>query len=257
MIKIVDKKKFIKGISVIIIGLAVIVVMISGLVSLFFKKGEEKDQAKQEEQDVATAFNQTSAVNANSEVLNEWNLKLVNKDNSLDKSYVPELVEIDDGKMFDKRAISYLKDMLNAIRKKGITNIWVQSSYRSYEKQEELFNKKVESYKKKGKAQEEAEKLAQTIVQRPEMSEHNLALAVDFNKVTNDFEKTKAFEWLKENAQDYGFILRYPKDKQEITGITYESWHWRYVGEEHAKVMKEKGYCLEEYITYLKGEEQV
>ena len=123
--KIVDKKKFIRGISVIIIGLAVIIAMISGLVSLFSKKGEDNAQAKQEGQNIVTAFNQTSVVNANSEVLNEWNLKLVNKDNSVDKGYVPELVEIDDGKMFDKRAISYLKDMLNAIRKKGITNIWV------------------------------------------------------------------------------------------------------------------------------------
>ena len=69
-------------------------------------------------------------------------------------------------------------------------------------------------------------------------------------------EDTKAFEWLQENAQDYGFVLRYPKDKQDITGITYESWHWRYVGEEHAKIMKEKGFCLEEYIEYLKQLEE-
>ena len=139
----------------------------------------------------------------------------------------------------------------------GITKIWVQSAYRSYEKQEELFNRKVEEYKQQGKGQEEAETLAQTVVQRPEMSEHNLALAADFNTVTNEFEDTKAFTWLQKNAANYGFILRYPKDKQEITGITYESWHWRYVGKEHAKVIKEKGYCLEEYIEYLKGAQEV
>lgn len=182
---------------------------------------------------------------------------MVNKDNSVDRSYVPELEELDDGIMFDKRAIKYLRNMINAMYKEGITKIWVQSSYRTYEKQEELFNRKVTSYIKQGKTQEEAERLAQTLVQRPEMSEHNLALAADFNTVTNDFENTKAFEWLQKNAQNYGFILRYPKDKQEITGITYESWHWRYVGEEHAKIMKEKGYCLEEYIDYLKGAQSV
>ena len=141
--------------------------------------------------------------------------------------------------------------------KDGITKIWVQSAYRSYAKQEELFNNKVKYYKNQGKSDEEAQRLAQTVVQRPEMSEHNLGLAADFNTVTNEFEDTRAFEWLKKNAQDYGFILRYPKDKQEITGITYESWHWRYVGKEHAKIIKEKNYCLEEYIQYLKGSQSV
>ena len=147
--------------------------------------------------------------------------------------------------------------MINAMYKEGITKIWVQSAYRSYEKQEELFNRQVQTQKNKGKSQEEAERLAQTVVQRPEMSEHNLALAADFNTVTNEFESTKAFTWLQKNAAEYGFVLRYPKDKQDITGITYESWHWRYVGKEHAKVMKEKGYCLEEYIEYLKGAQSV
>ena len=177
---------------------------------------------------------QVSTIPENS-VLNEWNLKLVNNDNSVDRTYVPELEEYADGIMFDKRAIKYLRNMINAMHKDKITGIWVQSAYRSYEKQEELFNRKVTSYKNQGKGQEEAERLAQTLVQRPEMSEHNLALAADFNTVTNEFENTKAFTWLQKN----------------------ESWHWRYVGEEHAKVMKEKGYCLEEYIDYLKGAESV
>lgn len=265
MLKIVNKKKFIRGISIIVIGIAIIifsiVMIIKGIIYLLTKKIEtEQEQLTTStiENSVETFAETTPDVTyANQEILNEWNLKLVNKDNAVDKSYVPELEEIDDGIMFDKRAINYLNNMINAMYKDGIKNVWVASAYRSYEKQEELFNNKVKYYKEKGNNQEEAEKLAQTIVQRPEMSEHNLALAVDFNKVNNEFEDTKAFEWLKENGQDYGFILRYPKDKQEITGITYESWHWRYVGEEHAKIMNEKGYCLEEYIDYLKGVNQV
>lgn len=258
MLKIIDKKKFIQSISALMITLGLVIVLIIGIVFLFSKPKERQvSQDKKEEENTIDAFSQSVDTNQNEELLSQWNLKLVNKNNSVDKSYIPELVEIDDGRMFDKRAISYLKDMISAIRKKGITNIWVQSSYRSYEKQEQLFLNKVEQYKKKGKKQEEAESLAQTIVQRPEMSEHNLGLAVDFNNVTNDFEKTKAFTWLQENAANYGFILRYPKDKQDITGITYESWHWRYVGEEHAKVMKEKNYCLEEYIDYLKGTKEI
>lgn len=273
--RIVNKKKFIRGISIIIVSLVVmiilIVMMIKGIIYLFTKPEEdtnkenkvaqvdESSQGSSNEGNTLSVSTGTtsSGTSANLDILNEWNLKLVNKDNSVDRSYVPELEELDDGIMFDKRAIKYLRNMINAMYKEGITKIWVQSSYRTYEKQEELFNRKVTSYIKQGKTQEEAERLAQTLVQRPEMSEHNLALAADFNTVTNDFENTKAFEWLQKNAQNYGFILRYPKDKQEITGITYESWHWRYVGEEHAKIMKEKGYCLEEYIDYLKGAQSV
>lgn len=263
--RIVNKKKFIRGISIIIIGLimiiALIVMMIKGIIFLFTKqpKQEEPEQmVKQEEPNTVQALStDNKANNLNNEILNQWNLKLVNKDNRVDRTYVPELEEIDDGIMFDKRAISYLKSMINAMYKEGITKIWVQSAYRSYDKQEELFNRQVQSQKSKGKSQEEAERLAQTVVQRPEMSEHNLALAADFNTVTNEFENTKAFTWLQKNAAEYGFILRYPKDKQEITGITYESWHWRYVGKEHAKIIKEKGYCLEEYIEYLKGAQSV
>lgn len=195
--------------------------------------------------------------NTDSSALNEWNLKLVNKENTVSRDYVPELEDLDDGIKFDKRAISYLKKMINAMYKDKITGVWVASAYRSYDKQEELFNNKVKYYKDQGKKQEEAEELAQKVVQRPEMSEHNLGLAADFNTVNNEFEKTKAFTWLQKNAAEYGFILRYPKDKQKITGITYESWHWRYVGAEHAKVIKEKGYCLEEYIEYLNGAQEV
>ncbi len=280
MLVIKNKKKFIRGITIIIVFMAIIITsfafLISGIISLFKKEEVGTVQASETqkvENDVNTVYTQNNINNTanntvqqenteaiatiNKEDINKWNLKLVNKDNSVDRNYVPELEEISDGVKFDKRAIKNLKNMINAMYNAGITKVWVQSAYRSYAKQEELFNNKVKYYKQKGKTQEEAQRLAQTIVQRPEMSEHNLALAADFNTVTNEFEDTKAFEWLKKNAQDYGFILRYPKDKQEITGITYESWHWRYVGQEHAKVIKEKNYCLEEYIEYLKGNQAV
>lgn len=262
MLVIKDKMKFIKGILIIIIALALVIGILWGLISLlitlFTKKVDNQNEPKNQISNTidTNQATQVSTIPENS-VLNEWNLKLVNNDNSVDRTYVPELEEYADGIMFDKRAIKYLRNMINAMHKDKITGIWIQSAYRSYEKQEELFNRKVTSYKNQGKGQAEAESLAQKVVQRPEMSEHNLGLAADFNTVTNEFENTKAFTWLQKNAAEYGFILRYPKDKQDITKITYESWHWRYVGEEHAKVMKEKGYCLEEYIDYLKGAETV
>jgi len=262
MLVIKDKRKFTIGILTIITLLAIFIgiayFLVTTVISLF-----DEEEINEEEQVLETmsntVINQAVSVSTTElpAVLKEWNLKLVNKDNSVTRDYVPELEELDDGIMFDKRALPYLEKMINAMYKEKITGIWVASAYRSYDKQEELFNNKVKQYKNQGKNQEEAEKLAQTIVQRPEMSEHNLGLAADFNTVTNDFEDTKAFKWLKENAEDYGFILRYPKDKQEITGISYESWHWRYVGVEHAKAMNEKGYCLEEYIEYLKGGQEV
>ncbi len=266
--KIVNKRKFIRGISIITCGLIIIIIliimMIKGIIYLFTNKQVNKEDGNSsrtskmsEEQNTVPISSKIEPQTANNDILNQWNLKLVNNENSVDRSYVPELAEIADGVKFDKRAIAYLKEMINAMYKEDITGIWVQSAYRSYEKQEELFNKQVQKNKTNGKSQEEAERLAQTVVQRPEMSEHNLGLAADFNTVTNEFEQTKAFAWLQKNAANYGFILRYPKDKQDITKITYESWHWRYVGKEHAKVMKEKGYCLEEYIDYLKGTQAV
>ena len=262
MLVIKDKRKFTIGILIIITALTIFISIVYFLITTVISLFDEEEINEEEEvlETMSnTLVNQAIPVSTGElpDVLNEWNLKLVNKDNSVSRDYVPELEELDDGVMFDKRALPYLEKMINAMYKEKITSVWVQSAYRSYDKQEELFNNKVKEYKEKGKQQEEAEKLAQTIVQRPEMSEHNLGLAADFNTVTNEFEDTKAFKWLKENAEDYGFILRYPKDKQDITGISYESWHWRYVGKEHAKVINEKGYCLEEYIEYLKGAEEV
>lgn len=89
------------------------------------------------------------------------------------------------------------------------------------------------------------------MINKPECSDHNLGLAVDFNYVKEDFENTKAFKWLTKNAENYGFILRYPKGKEYITKVDYEPWHWRYVGEENAKKMNELNMCLEEYVEYL------
>ena len=143
----------------------------------------------------------------------------------------------------------YLKDM----KKSGVTNIWVQSAYRSIEYQTDLFNNKINYFMLLGNTREEAEKLTLQTINRPGTSEHNLGLAVDFNYVNNDFEKTEEFKWLQKNAENYGFILRYKQEKEDITKVDYEPWHWRYVGVENAKKMNELDMCLEEYIDYLKN----
>ena len=103
-----------------------------------------------------------------------------------------------------------------------------------------------------GKSKEEAERLTLQTINKPGTSEHNLGLAVDLNYVNYDFEKSGAYKWLTENAEKYGFVQRYKKEKENITKVDYEPWHWRYVGEENAKKMNELDMCLEEYIDYLK-----
>lgn len=185
--------------------------------------------------------------------ITDWRLTLANSENILPEDFEVEVANIDDTRQFDARAIEYLKQMMNDMSKDGISNVWVQSAYRSVERQKELYDNSVQKYLKQGKTQEEAEKLTDEYINKPGASDHNLGLAVDFNYVDNKFEDLDGFKWLQENAENYGFILRYPKDKEDITKISYESWHWRYVGEEHAKKMNELDMCLEEYIEYLQN----
>lgn len=184
--------------------------------------------------------------------IDDWRIRLANYENILPEDFEVEVANIDKTRQFDARAIEELKSMMNAIGKDGIHNIWIQSAYRSIERQKELYDNSVKKYLKQGKTQEEAEKLTDEYINKPGSSDHNLGLAIDFNKVDNSFEKLEGFKWLKKNAENYGFVLRYPKDKEDITKISYESWHWRYVGVEHAKKMNELNMCLEEYVEYLK-----
>ena len=183
--------------------------------------------------------------------IDDWRLIIANSENVLPEDFKVELSNIDKERQFDSRAIKYLKTMMKDMEKDGISNVWVQSAYRSREKQQQLYENSINKYLNQGKSQKEAERLTTEYINRPGSSDHNLGLAVDFNYVDDNFEDTKAFKWLKQNAEKYGFILRYPKSKEDITKISYEPWHWRYVGEENAKKINELDMCLEEYIEYL------
>ena len=185
--------------------------------------------------------------------LNDWKLILVNYENKMSEDYIPPLANIDNERQFDARAIDSLTQMILDMKAAGIKNIWAQSTYRSPEKQKRLIEESIQEYLEQGKTEEEARSLTLRGIEEPYRSEHNLGLAVDFNNVDNEFEDEPAFPWLVENAANYGFILRYPKDKEDITQIKYEPWHWRYVGPEYAKEMKDLGLCLEEYVEYLKN----
>lgn len=214
------------------------------------QKTTSQDENKNEENQV-NEQNQDQEQQPEKEIT-DWRLTLANYENLLPENFTVKVENIDKTRQFDVRAIGELNNMMNQMKKDGITNIWIQSAYRSVARQKELYDASVKKYLQEGKSQEEAEKLTNEYINKPGSSDHNLGLAVDFNKVDNGFEKLEGFKWLQKNAENYGFVLRYPKDKEDITKIAYESWHWRYVGVEHAKKMNELNMCLEEYIQYLK-----
>ena len=214
-------------------------------------KQEENKIEEEQEKEQGQSSNQNQEQKPENEIT-DWRLTLANYENLLPENFTVKVENIDKTRQFDARAIDELNDMMNQMKKDGITNIWIQSAYRSVARQKELYDASVKKYLQEGKTQEEAEKLTNEYINKPGSSDHNLGLAVDFNKVDNGFEKLDGFKWLQKNAENYGFVLRYPKDKEDITKIAYESWHWRYVGVEHAKKMNELNMCLEEYIQYLK-----
>ena len=149
----------------------------------------------------------------------------------------------------DKDVWPYLQAMLDAARSENI-DIGVWSPYRSYATQKMLFERQVQKQINNGIPKEQAPDKAATIVARPGTSEHNTGLALDINCANHSFEQTAAFKWLKENAEDYGFIMRYSEEKQPKTGVIHESWHWRFVGINTAKEINRLGMCLEEYVEY-------
>lgn len=150
----------------------------------------------------------------------------------------------------DKDIWPYLKAMMDAARADGV-DIGIISAWRDYGTQVTLYEAQIKKWLDKGYSQADAEKEAASRVAVPGTSEHHTGLAVDFNTTQQSFENTKAFKWLKENAENYGFIMRYEKEKMDITGgIIYEPWHWRFVGINIAKEMNDLGYCYEEYCQY-------
>ena len=194
-------------------------------------------------------FNPSTAV-INSE---KWYLLLVNRNYILPEDFTVKTTAVKGGgQSLDYRVTPHYDKMVAAAEADGISLIPV-SGYRSVERQRTNFERKIKLYMDKGYSKAEATRLASEIVLMPSTSEHNAGLAMDFGTNGNytldeNFAKTEAFEWLSKNAADYGFILRYPEDAQDITMVTYEPWHWRYVGVENAKKIKASGLTLEEYL---------
>lgn len=188
-----------------------------------------------------------------SEIDNLWAYYLVNADNPLPSDFEIETTKIYEDREVDKRVAPFLLDMLSDAKADGI-HIKVQSAYRSTSYQQMLYDMSIERYMEKDMTREEATAATAKELALPGTSEHNAGLAVDLNsrdawELTESFENTEEFKWLKENSYKYGFILRYPKDKVNITGIIYEPWHYRFIGIHHATKLTESGLCLEEYMA--------
>lgn len=176
-------------------------------------------------------------------------LVVVNAKRAADGSYKPVLSEIfDTGYYMEQGVAPYYEEMYTAAKKDGIT-LTPFSAYRSYDRQKNNYINLTKQYMSQYKlSEEEAAKKAATVILPPGTSEHNLGLAMDICNTRDDFAYTKEYKWLTENAHKYGFILRYTADKQSITGIVPEPWHWRFVGVEYAESIKNSGLCLEEYL---------
>lgn len=182
-----------------------------------------------------------------------WNLLLVNGWNPLPEATVRDesnLVWYSDNQYVDYRIVEALTDMLADGAAYGL---WVTSGYRSYDTQSTLYGWEVAEWESAGHSYEEALVYAATEVARPGTSEHHTGLAVDLLhsecwELEEYWEDSAAFDWLMDNCYKYGFILRYPKEKQDITGVIYEPWHYRYVGVEAATYIMQNGITLEEYL---------
>ena len=180
-------------------------------------------------------------------VSEEWNLIIVNRWNELPEDYNVELTELSNGQKVDSRIYPYLQEMFDAARAEGVYPV-VREGYRTEEEQQEILDNKIQTYINQGYSQSRAERTAKEWVALPGTSEHQLGIAVDINADKSKCSNEEVYAWLAENAYKYGFILRYPLGKQEITGTSYEPWHYRYVGEEAALEIYEQGICLEEYF---------
>ena len=186
---------------------------------------------------------------------NDWNLLLVNKQHTIPEDYEFTLGTIKGSMRCDERIIEPLTQMFAAAKEDGV-NLIVCSPYRDMARQEYLFDRKMKSFIRSGMSYVDAYKTASITVTVPGASEHQIGLAVDiisdtYSALDIGFADTSAGQWLAKHSCEYGFILRYPLGKEEITGIQYEPWHFRYVGVDAAKIITEDGITREEFVENL------
>ena len=188
---------------------------------------------------------------------------LVNKDHPVSEDFVPaDLVRVKDvaGGLMTyqtdsiqgvRAAVDALADMIRAAQADGITPWKLREGYRTIKDQKKIYDNRVDKYISEGKTRSQAIARTKIEVAEPGASEHHTGLAFDLNVPGESFIDTAQYVWLKKHCWEYGFVLRYTDEKEDITGIIGEEWHVRYVGRDHAQKMTEMDFCLEEYIDYL------
>lgn len=175
-------------------------------------------------------------------------LTLVNSGLKITEDYTPDLVYVcKSSEKLEKTAAEHYEAMYAAAQKEGLT-LTPCSGYRSFALQQQNYENKAAYYESIGYSKKEALIKAAAVTMPAGSSEHNLGLSMDIVCAEDRFADTDEYKWLLLHAADYGFILRYPADKTEKTMVVFEPWHWRYVGVEDAKKIKESGLCLEEYL---------
>lgn len=177
-----------------------------------------------------------------------WMLLLVNSSNAIPDGYAPtELTELSNGQSVDKRIYPSLQSMFDDARAQGVYPV-VSSGYRTAKQQQSEMDDKIQEYIDDGKSEDEARTLAATYVAQVGYSEHEAGLAIDIVAKANKSDDDTVWAWMNEHCAEYGFILRYPEGKEGVTGMSYEPWHFRYVGVEAAQKIMGAGITLEEYL---------
>lgn len=183
-------------------------------------------------------------------------LMLVNSSHRIESDYKPKTVKYKETNFeLNEEAAASLARMLSDMEKELGKAPMVVSTYRSYERQDEVYNADVDSAVKSGVDIADAIQGTSRYIALPGASEHQTALAVDLSNdgsLEENFIETEAGLWLKENCHEYGFVVRYTKDKEQYTGIGYEPWHIRYLGQPYSDILYENNWCLEEFIAYMK-----
>lgn len=196
------------------------------------------------------------------EFLNSKYSILINKQHKVGSDYEPENLVIPSGcdYQMEQTAANALSDMLSAARADGYSDLILYSGYRTYSSQKNKFETRTQRYLNEGYSQAQAEEKAGEYIAPPGSSEHHTGLAADvcsskivskFGYLDDSFDSTDEYKWLKEHCAEYGFIMRYRKDAEDITGFLYEPWHYRYIGVEHAKACAELSITYEEYYEML------
>lgn len=179
----------------------------------------------------------------------DWRLILVNRWNPIPEDYTVTLTKLKNGHAVDSRIYPDLQKMFDDARAEGIYP-FITSSYRTDADQQKLMDEKIVEYQRDGYSADEAKSLAEAWVAPVGTSEHEMGMAVDISTENREVQDANIiWSWLSQNSYRYGFILRYPESKSDITGVIYEPWHYRYVGKEAAKEIYEQGVCLEEYLS--------